>query len=130
MPKGSGRKPKKKVSQNGYQRAASIRASAMTDLAKLYPSSEIQGYMQGWQDRRKSAGLGPGIRRDVRDMMDIVSEGPSGTDWKWWTPYAIERFANDSAQMRRKSPRKRATPKKAAARKSRASKPAIDFGDR
>lgn len=126
MPKGSGRKPKKKVSQNGYQRAASIRASAMTDLAKLYPSSEIRRYMQGWNN--------PSIGRDVSTMMDIVSEGPSGTDWKWWTPYAVERFANDSAQNRKKSPRKRATPKKAAARKSRsssrASKPAIDFGDR
>lgn len=116
MPKGSGRKPKKKVSQNGYQRAASIRASAMTDLAKLYPSGNIQGHMRNWNN--------PSIGRDVSTMMDIVSEGPSGTDWKWWTPYAVERFANDSAQNRRKSPRKR------AARKSRASKPAIDFGDR
>ena len=122
MPKGSRKPRKKKVSQNGYQRAASIRNSAMTELSKMYPSNEIRGYMRGWNS--------PSISRDVQEMMDVVSEGPSGTDWKWWTPYAVERFANDSAQNRRQPAKRSAKKRTATKSRSSRSKPAIDFGGR
>jgi hypothetical protein len=122
MPKGSRKPRKKKVSQNGYQRAASMRASAMTDLAKMYPSADVQRSMRGWKN--------PSISRDVQTMMDVVSEGPSGTDNKWWTQYAIERFANDSAQNRRQPAKRSAKKRTATKSRSSRSKPAIDFGGR
>jgi hypothetical protein len=105
--------PRKK--QSGYDRAASIRASARTELAKRYPSSSAPRPRAGQSSRSYQ-----------KEFLDVISEGVGGNKPNWKDPYAIAKAAEEYSQMTRVKPR---TGRKTRGGRKK-SKPAIDFGNR